>query len=254
MIVSGEPVDYDFACVTNAGYRWKLVGGTLPAGLKFSKGRLHGTTDAVGSYNITLSLSDGSKSIEKEFTLVVRGRNIAPEGTVIASAREVNFEVLDSCWTTNSHSYYAASVDVINDGVTGGEGSVFYSLTEKSKEPKQDWFGYQWDEPRTISALAFHYGCLEEFGGWYSDMHVEALDAEGNWMPLEAVVTPALPESDIVFIQPHFAEFFFTFAEPVNTTAVRVIGNDMVQDHWNKYTKNVSSFISVSEISVYEAL
>ena len=54
--------------------------------------------------------------------------------------------------------------------------------------------------------------------GWFSNMHVEYLDAEGNWQPVEATVTPALPESDAVFIQPHFAEFVFEF-EPVETTA-----------------------------------
>ena len=253
VIVSGEPVDYEFFCVTNKDYTWKLVGGELPAGLTFKKGTLSGTTTAVGNYTIKLSLSNGKDTIEKEFDLVVRGRNIAPDARIIASATEANFDVLDSCWTTNSHSYYAKTVDVINDGKVNGEGSVFYSLTEKSNAPKEDWFGYEWDEPVTAGMISFHYGCLEEFGGWYSDMHVEARDAEGNWVPVEATISPALPETDAVFIQPHFADFLFTFAEPVTATAFRVIGHDKVEIHWNKYTKNVSSFISISELQVYEA-
>ncbi len=250
-IVCGEKVNYDFSCVTNARYDWKMVGGTLPKGLKFRRGHLSGVTTEVGEFPIRLSLSNGKETLEKDFNLIVRGRNIAPKGHVIASARETNFAVLDSCWTTNSHSYYARSVDVIADGILDGEGSCFYSLTEKSNAPKVDWFGYEWDEPVTVDLVSFHYGCLEEFGGWYSDMWVEYRNPFGDWQRLNTVVHPALPESDIVFIQPHFAEFLFFF-NPVRTTGIRVIGHDKVQEHWNKYTKNVSSFISVSEVQVYE--
>jgi hypothetical protein len=56
-----------------------------------------------------------------------------------------------------------------------------------------------------------------------------------------------------VFIQPHFAEFVFEF-EPVETTAVRVIGDNCILIHYNKYTRNVAGFVSVSEVQVYEAI
>ena len=101
--------------------------------------------------------------------------------------------------------------------------------------------------------ISFHYGPLEEFGGWYSNLHPEYMDAEGNWVPIEGVtVTPAWPYCDEVFFQPHNGEFVFTFP-PVATNAVRVIGDDAVLIHWNKYTKDVSAFISITELSVYEA-
>lgn len=252
-IVAGEAVDYDFACVTNRAYTWQLTGGQLPDGLEFKAGRLTGTTEATGDYDITLTLSNGIKEISKDFHLVVRGRNLAPEADeVISLAKATNFEVLDSCWTTVAHSFYAGNVDVIRDGVLEGTGSSFYSLEEKSVEPRQDWFGYRWAEPVTTDMVSFHYGCLEEFGGWYSNMHVEALGEDGEWHEIPAEVSPALPMNDEVFIQPHFAEFLFRF-EPVTTTAIRVIGDDAVLIHWNKYTKNVSSFISITELQVYEA-
>lgn len=251
-IIAGEPVDFDFACVTNRDCDWKLVGGTLPEGLKFRKGKLVGKTSKPGSYGITLSLSDGKETLTKDFTLIVRGRNIAPEGKITASAETTNFEVFDSCWTTNSRAYYADNVSVINDGILDGPASVYCSLQEKSLGPKEDFFGYTWDEPKTVNMVSFHYGCLEEFGGWYSNMRIEILDENGEWMPVETSVSPALPESDSVFIQPHFGEFLFSF-DPVTTTGVRVIGEDHVEIHWNKYTKNVSSFISVTEVQVYEA-
>ncbi len=253
-IVAGETTDYDFACVTNRGYQWSLVGGNLPEGLSFRDGKLSGVATTPGDYSITLRLSDGIKSIDKEFALVVRGRNIAPENAEILSlVKETNFEVLDSCWTTVAHSFYAKSVDVICDGVYDGPGASFYSLADKYIGPKEDYFGYRWNEPVTIDMLSFHYGCLEEFGGWYSTIRVEALDADGNWQEIPAAISPALPESDAVFIQPHSSEFLFRFESPVTTTAIRVIGDDAVLVHWNKYTKNVSSFISVSEIEVYSA-
>ncbi|MCQ2183973.1 MAG: ADP-ribosylglycohydrolase family protein [Bacteroidales bacterium] len=253
-IVSGEAVSYDFACVTNRGYDWSLTGGTLPEGLQMKGSVLSGVTDKVGDYDITLSLSDGNQTISKDFHLVVRGRNLAGEASEILSlVSETNFDVLDSCWTTVSHSFYAKDVNVIRDGITSGPGASFYSLADKYIGPKQDYFGYRWEKPVTVDMVSFHYGCLEEFGGWYSDMRVEYLTSDGQWRTLDTTVSPALPENDEVFIQPHFAEFCFRFA-PVTTNAIRVIGDDAVLVHWNKYTKNVSSFISISELEVYEAI
>ena len=252
-IVSGEKVDYDFACPTNKAYSWKMTGGTLPKGLSLKGSRLYGTTDDTGDFPITLSLSDGTSTIEKDFTLVVRGRNLAPQAAeVLALTAETERATLDSCWLTIPVSYRAYTVDVINDGVLGGPGAAFYSLGSKSKAPKQDWFGYRWDEPVVTDMIALHYGPLEEFGGWYSDFHAEYLDADGNWQPLDATVSPAVPYCDEVFFQPHNAEFLLRF-DPVTTTAVRIIGNDKVQDHGHKYTKDVSCFISITELEVYEA-
>ena len=56
-----------------------------------------------------------------------------------------------------------------------------------------------------------------------------------------------------MFIQPHNGEYLLRFPA-VTTTAVRITGNDKVQDHWHKYTKNVTSFISITELQVYEAI
>ena len=181
------------------------------------------------------------------------GRNIAPEAVeILAATRETDRATLDSCWLTIPVTYRAYSVDVINDGITGGPGAAFYSLGEKSNVPKQDYFGYRWNEPVTTDMISFHYGPLEEFGGWYSNMHPEYLDENGDWVPIEATITPALPYCDEVFFQPHNAEFVFTFPK-VTTTAIRIIGDDAVLIHWHKYTKAVSAFISITELKVYEA-
>ena len=78
------------------------------------------------------------------------------------------------------------------------------------------------------------------------------LDENGNWQPIEAKITPDWPYCDEVFFQPHNGEFIFTFPK-VTTTAIRVIGDDAILEHWHKYTKAVSSFISITELEVYEA-
>ena len=182
-----------------------------------------------------------------------RGRNLAPEAAeILALTRETDRATLDSCWLTIPASYRAYTVDVINDGVVGGPGAAFYSLGSKSNAPKQDYFGYRWDEPVTTDMISFHYGPLEEFGGWYSNLHPEYLDENGTWQPLDATVTPDWPYCDEVFFQPHNGEFVFRFPK-VTTNAVRVIGDDAVLIHWHKYTKAVSAFISITELQVYEA-
>ena len=99
-------MDYEFYAVTTKDYDWKLVKGELPEGLTFDKGRLTGTTDKAGHYPITLSLSDGKQTIEKDFDLVVRGRNISKESLEILSlSKRSRLDIIDSCWTTNSMDY-----------------------------------------------------------------------------------------------------------------------------------------------------
>jgi len=248
-----QPVDYTFSCPTNEQYSWTLKQGIIPKGLIFQNGRLTGTPLKPGKYPIVLSLNDGLKTVEQSFELLVRTRNIAPQAdTIYANVRELNKAVLDSCWITFAKPMYAGDVSVINDGKLQGEGSVFYSLASRSNSSKTDYFGYGWKNRRTINRVAFHYGCMEEFGGWLSSVTIQYLDKEGNWKDVGPFTsTPSFPETDTVFYQPHFVEFVFEFA-PVKTHGIRVLGTTGVQDHWHKYTRQVSAFTSVTEVSVYE--
>lgn len=256
----GIPVDTPFGVLPYEGKYLSVASGKLPDGLTFEKGHLRGTPSKAGMYRVELMIFD-----EKERSgfrndmfveFIVRTPNIAPDAdTIYASVREVNEEVLYNCWITFGKPMYAKTVEVINDGIVSGPGSVFYSLSEMSKAPKKDWFGYGWDTEKNINMVAFHAGCMEEFGGWYEagTLKIQYLDEKGKWKDIPHFTsTPSLPETDIVFFQPHFAEYIFEF-EPVKTKGIRIIGDDKVQDHWNKYTKNVSCFISITELSVYEA-
>lgn len=250
----GHPTDYSFACKTNADFKWELVKGKLPAGITFQNGKLAGTPTEAGKYPITLQLSANNKnSITKDFELLVKTKNIAPKAdTIYANIRKLNEEVLDSCWITFGKPMYATNVEVINDGVKDGVGSVFYSLAAKSNLPKIDYFGYGWKEEHNINMLVLDMGCLEEFGGWFTSLNIQYLGNDGHWYDVgKFKSTPALPETDIVFFQPPFAQYVLEFPA-VKTKGIRVLMDAKVQEHWHKYTKNVSSFISITELGVYE--
>lgn len=249
----GEKSDYSFACVTNAMYDWKMVGGKLPSGIAFDKGKLTGTPWETGSFPVTLELSSKGKAIKKDFTILVKPKNFAQTAdTIFANIRRLNKAVLDSCWITFGQPMYADSVDIINDGAVRGEGSVFYSLAAKSNLPKVDYFGYGWKEPKTIGMLQLNMGCLEEFGGWFSSLNIQYLGDDNHWYDVGKFSSiPDLPKTDIVFFQPQFAQYVFQF-HPVKTRGIRILFDDKVQGHWNKYTKHVSSFISITELGVYE--
>lgn len=255
----GVPVESDFGVLPYENKYLALADGILPEGLTFEKGILKGVPTKAGKYKVELMIYDEKeqKGYRDGFFVefIVRTHNIAPQAdTIYASVRKVNEEVLYNCWITFGKPMYAKTVDVINDGKVSGEGSVFYSLAEMSNAPKSDYFGYGWDKPHNINMVAYHTGCMEEFGGWYEagTLKIQYMDAKGKWKDVTNFrSTPKLPETDIVFFQPHFVEFIFEF-DPVKTKGIRMIGKDKVQDHWNKYTKNVSSFISITELSVYE--
>jgi hypothetical protein len=248
----GKPVDYNFYTEANKVYNWSLVAGKLPEGLTFTKGKLTGVPTVSGYSKVTLQLDNGKDKIVHDFNLLVRSTNFAPTAdTILANVRQLNEKVLDSCWYTFGKSMYAKNVDVINDGKTTGAGSVFYSLAAKSKIPKVDYYGYGWKTKQKISMIALHTGCLEEFGGWFTSLNVQYMNDAGQWTPVEKLlITPALPSTDIVFFQPHFVEYVISF-DPVETKSIRIIGDAKIQDHWNKYTKQVSGFTSITELSVY---
>jgi ADP-ribosylglycohydrolase len=248
-----KSVDYLFSCVTNEDYEWKMVKGTLPEGLTLDGAHLTGTPLKTGKYDITLSIGDGKRTIEKDFELVVRGHNIAPAAdSLLANVRDLNTDVLFKTWFTFGKSMYAENVEVIRDGTLNGAGSVFYSLAAAADIPKVDYFGYEWKTPHRVNMISFFIGCMEEFGGWLTSLNIQYADADGHWRDVGPYKsTPALPASGNVFIQPHFVEFLLEFPA-VETTRIRIIGDTKIQPHWNKATKGTSAFTSITELSVYE--
>ncbi len=248
----GVPAEYDYYTSANKVYNWSLVAGNIPDGMTFEKGKLSGTPSKAGYYNITLQLDNGKDKITRDFRLLVRGINMAPKAdSILANVRQLNEKVLDSCWFTFGKSMYAKNINIINDGILNGAGSVFYSIAAKAKIPKVDYFGYEWTDPQKISMLAFHTGGMEEFGGWLTSLNVQYLDEKGKWQPVvKTTIDPPMPETTDVFHQPHFVEYVISFPT-VETRGIRIIGDTKIEGHWNKYTKNVSGFTSITELSVY---
>lgn len=249
-----KKVDFDFYSDANQNYSWTLIGGELPKGTIFKGGKLTGTPQVPGKYNITIQLDNGKKFLKKDFELLVRNTNLAGTATkVLANVSSLNRAVLDSCWTTFGNSMYADTPEIIRDGKLNGANSVFYSLAAKAKIPKVDYYGYEWSYDQDIDMIVFNTGGMEEFGGWFTSLNVQYKNEEGKWVPAENTkINPSLPETNIVFFQPHFAEYVISF-KPIKTKAIRIIGDAMIQDHWNKYTKNVSGFTSIAEMGVYKS-
>jgi hypothetical protein len=251
----GKYIDHPFYGTENNIHTWSLISGDLPKGITFDKGSIKGTPEIAGHFPITLQIDNGKERISKQLDLLVRNENIAPAAkSIIANIKELNEEVLDSCWYTFGRTMYAKNVDVINDGIVGGAGSVFYSLAAKANLPKVDYYGYDWEEEQDVDMIAFFTGGMEEFGGWFTSLNVQYMDEKGKWWPVEKIdINPPLPETDIVFFQPHFVEYVISFS-PIKTKAIRIIGDTKIQDHWNKYTKNVSGFTSITELSIYRSI
>lgn len=250
-----KPVDFTFYSDANKKYNWTLTGGTMPKGVSFNNGHLTGTPTVPGKYKVKVQLENGKQKLDKEFELLVRNTNIASTAdSILANVRVLNESVLDSCWYTFGKSMYAKNVEVIRDGKTNGPGSVFYSIAAASKIPKVDYYGYQWQEEQNIDMLAFSTGGMEEFGGWFTSLNVQYKDDKGQWIPVENNhMMPALPDTNYLIYQPHFVEYVISF-KPVKTKAIRIIGDAMIQDHWHKFTKNVSGFTSITELSVYKTI
>lgn len=249
-----KKADFNFYSDGNKDYNWTLVQGELPKGTSFEKGKLTGTPQVPGKYKITIQLDNGKKFLKKDFELLVRNVNLASSASsVLANVHTLNRAVLDSCWTTFGNSMYASTPEIIRDGKLNGAGSVFYSLAAKAKIPKVDYYGYEWDDEQEIDMIVFNTGGMEEFGGWFTSLNVQYKNEEGKWVSAEQTqIQPGLPKTDIVFFQPHFAEYVISF-KSVKTKAVRIIGDAMIQDHWNKYTKNISGFTSIAELGVYKS-
>lgn len=255
LMEAGNHCEYAFYSSNNKDYNWSLVSGNLPEGVMFKNGSISGIPEKQGTYPITLQLDNGINKIKKDFILLVRAENIARRAdTVLSNIRLLNEAVLDSCWHTFGKSMYAKNVEVICDGKTNGPGSVFYSLAAKANLPKVDYYGYGWKKEQTIDMIVFHTGGMEEFGGWFTSLNVQYLDSNGKWVPAEEMnINPPMPETDQVHYQPHFAEYVIRF-RPVVTRAIRIIGDAAVYEHWDTYTKNVSAFTSITELSVYSSV
>jgi hypothetical protein len=248
----GKNVDYIF--YVSGGkppFKWSVVSGQLPYGITLIDGKLTGIATKVGIYPVTVQFESEGNAVTQKFNLVVRGTNMATEAKkILASVRETNIAVRDAMWLTVGYSLYANSVEVINDGVRLGAGSTFYSITKELGD-KVDYYGYEWDEPKSIGLIGYHLGSMEESGGWFTSLNVEYRDANGQWKSVdELIILPDLLPNEEPYNKAHFVEYLLAF-KPIETTAIRMIGDAGTARHWRN---EAYRFTSITELSVHGPL
>jgi hypothetical protein len=248
----GTPVRYPFIVTGGKGpCGWALLEGKWPEGLQFEDGLLTGTAQSPGVYPVLLQVGRGGQSARREFTLVVRGRNLAPSAArVLANIRRTDATSLDSMYITVGRTLFTDDVEAIRDGKTTGNGATFYSI-DGTDDPKTDFYGYEWEEPQTLGLLAYHNGSIEETGGWFRSIRVEYRDARGFWRPVEDLVCePEIPTGAQPYDKANFVEYLLAF-KPVKATAVRLFGE---AGHETPWTGKQRYFTSITELGVYGPL
>jgi hypothetical protein len=248
----GAEVSHAFPVIGGKGpYRWRVSGGKLPPGLAFRDGRITGVAKQAGSFPVSIEVTQGSARASRDFTLLVRGRNLAPSASgILARVHKTDTAKRDAMWLTVPKSLYADSVDVIRDGKRSGDGSTFYSIGGDPQDAT-DYYGYEWTVPQRIGLIAYHGGSVEENGGWFLSLNAEYRDAAGAWKPVQNLkVTPPLLPGEAPFNKAHFIEYILTF-DPVETAAIRIVGRaGGAQQRRSAPVR----FTSITELGVYPPL
>ncbi|SEL84411.1 ADP-ribosylglycohydrolase [Parapedobacter koreensis] len=245
----GKPVSYRMAIVGDGDdVQWRVADGSLPEGLQFDKGNIVGTTSQPGNYRLLIAAQRGTQQATRELKVRVTGPNLALQATrVLSNVSRLDIAARDSLWLTVPYSLYANDVEAIRDGNVAGEGSTYYSI-DGTHEPKVDYYGYQWREPIKVGSVVFYTGAMEEIAGWFTSLSVEYKDGKGGWKRVKNMkISPTLVEGNAPYDKPHFVMYTLNF-EPLEATAIRIIGNAGGGEHW--YGKP-AYFTSISELEIY---
>lgn len=248
----GQSIDYSIiASRSTEKFNWDLVSGKLPEGIRLESGSLIGTPKTPGIFPIELSVSINDEELIRAFKLIVRDKNLAFDAEkVLANVQETNGSKRDSMWLSVAQSLYNNDVAVIRDGKKVGNGSTFYSIGY-NPDKIIDYYGYQWRQPQLIGMMNLHMGSMEENGGWFTSLRVEYLNELGNWQSVDELISiPELLPGKGRFNKAHFVEYDLIF-KPVNTIAIRIIGDAGGVDHWYS---SLTYFTSITELSVHGPL
>jgi len=222
----GKTADFRFVVwPSSPSTKWTISKGEISKGLTFKDGKITGTPIQSCRSMITLEVTDGTTSASRDFVLLVRPGNLAPSASkVLSRVSQVNPKDFEQFGLTGPLPLLADSVEVIRDGKTNGEGSTFNSLALGEVEEK-DYYGYEWISPQRIGLIGFHTGIMESDGGWFLDLNVEYRTPDGGWKGVEGLaIDPPLVPGRNPEDKPHWVEYLLSF-KPVETKAVRIIGN-----------------------------
>ncbi len=110
----------------------------------------------------------------------------------------------------------------------------------------EHWFGWRFDEARTVQALRFREGLVwaaggQSAGGWFQDLRVETrIDANSPWTAVSGL-TSSPPYRTVGPGTPDYEAYTFAF-DPVVARQVRIIGTP----------GGTLNFASASELRVFE--
>ncbi len=185
--------------------------GELPPGLTAERERngdvtLEGTPTAEGTYDLRVSLVHQDVQRSTKLPVIVKPRDLAQSADTVLAA------------VTQPTGGGSRDLDIIRNELAEGH----YDSYDGENNLDEDFYGYAWKSPVTVSRVKYKVGRVAENGGWFETLTVQARDAEGQWQPVE----------NLSWDPPHTAErnrkagqwFEATFA-PVRTTAIRIAGN-----------------------------
>jgi hypothetical protein len=230
---TGQPFRFQFYFgERNETTRLELLGGTLPAGIEYKGDRFEGVPTETGQFHLKVSVQHDGQTRQGLFSIRVHGHNLAGEAA----------EVL-----TND-SPTADDIEVIRDGQR--RGATYYNRAPDA-EPRVNFYGYRWDEPRTISTLVFNPGLPEEFGGWFTSLRVQYLSEYGMWLnaPLASLLPP-MNFDNTQWLKGAYIDHSLRI-EPVTTTAIRIIGNAGGIEMDERNGGGRSFYSAISELAVY---
>lgn len=230
----GEPFSYEFYTGRDPHTAvWRLE-GDLPRGLSFAAGVIAGTPESAGSASLRVHVTTAKgETASVPVTICVRGTNLA------ASAAEILFN-------PDSRDHDLA---LLRDG---DRRRRTYTSVADHGEPKTDFYGYRWATPQRIAALRMSVGEMKEWGGWFTQLTVEARDSAGVWREVSSLsISPALNFDNSPWLKASHVDYDFSFA-PVETTAIRLVGRagGIEPDEANR-ALGLHTFTAISELAVF---
>ena len=247
----GQTVHHDVATtIPSELLTWSADQAVLPEGLVFEDGSLRGTPREPGECRLALTAALGEEEQTAVLALTVFPPNLAPGAAeIVASVRRASAQRRDAMWVTVGKNLLSDDVSVINDGRWTGDRSVFYSVND-ANGPREDFYGYRWEEPRSIANLAFRTGTMEENGAWFTSLRAEYLDEAGSWTEVEDLaVSPEFDTTNLELNKAHYTLYRVGF-EPVRTRGIRIIGQAGGGSHWHEPSNNIF-YTSITELAVY---
>jgi hypothetical protein len=229
----GQPMSFPVYLGTGAGTAgYSLEGGSLPPGVSLEKNRLEGTPEQAGHYSTEVEVRLGGAARRENYAIRVFGENLAP------SAAEI----------LTNESPTGDDIALIRDG---DRKRRTYFNRAPDAEPRLNWYGYRWDRPQRIGTLVYNPGLPEEWGGWFTSLTVEYLDAAGTWRSVENLsISPPLNFDNSQWLKGAWIDHALTF-DPVETTAIRIIGDAGGIDQDARNGGERRHYTAISELAVY---